>query len=197
MHPWQYPNHVKDMHIPDEFRTALLSLRDAPRISALHLAEVPSPQTLAPYTAALSIHTEAQKSDEPVASGRVVILYDPDTQPGWNGRFRIVAQLRTHIETEMGADPLLSEALWHWTHDCLEESGAGYHSLIGTVSKEVSESFGGLILTGSDTCVEMRASWTPNTPYLGEHLYAWMTLIGRISGVLPPVSDILSVVQHI
>lgn len=180
--------------IPDEFRVALLSIRDANRVSAIHLNEVPSPQTLAPYTAALSLHTDGAEFDSPIATGRFVILYDPDGHPGWNGNFRLVAQMRTSIDEEMGADPLLSEAIWHWAHDCLEESGAGYHSLTGSVTKETSESFGGLILTGSQLFVELRASWTPVTPYLGEHLHAWMTLMGRVSGVIPPTRDLLSIV---
>lgn len=185
---------VSEVSIPDDFRVALLSLRDVQRIPAIHLSEVPAPRALAPYTAALSLHTQEEDHDSPLATGRFVILHDPDSQAGWNGTFRLVAQMRTQIDEEMGADPLLSEAIWHWCHDCLEEAGAGYHSLTGTVTKEVSESYGGLVLTGSRLCVELRASWTPVTPYLGEHLHAWMTLMGRTSGIISPNGELLSVV---
>lgn len=184
---------MSDTPIPEDFRTALLSLRDAPRVSAIHLSEIPAPQTLAPYTAALRLHTAQPTEGEPLASGRFVILHDPDGQEGWNGSFRLVAQMRAHIDAEMSNDPLLSEALWHWAHDCLDEVGAGYHSLTGTVTKESSESFGGLTLTGSQLVVELRASWTPRTAYLGEHLHAWATLMGRCSGVITPTHDFLSV----
>ncbi|MBF1736082.1 MAG: DUF3000 family protein, partial [Trueperella pyogenes] len=102
---------------------------------------------------------------------------------GWNGPFRLVTQLRAQIDADMSSDPLLSEALWNWTHDCLEERGAGFHDLTGTVSKEVSESFGGLLLMGSTLAVEIRASLTPNTPWIGEHLLAWQDLMCRIAGV--------------
>lgn len=183
---------MSEVPIPDEFRVALMSLRDAQRIPGIHLSEVPSPRALAPFTAALSLHTEAESQDMPLATGRFVVLHDPNGQVGWNGTFRLVAQMRTQIDADMGADPLLSEALWHWAHDCLEEAGAGYHSLTGTVTKEVSESFGGLILTGSTLGAELRASWTPVTPYLGEHLTAWMTLMGRTSGVVPPSTELVS-----
>lgn len=169
--------------IPEDFRTALLSLREARLTPTLHVEEIPAPRKIAPWSAALSIHTLAQHNDSDLASGGFIILHDPDRQPGWNGTFRIVAHMRTQVDPEMSADPLLSEALWNWAHDCLEEAGAGYSQLTGTVSKETSEVFGGLTLTSSRLYVELRASWTPTTPYLEEHLNAWLTLIERTSGI--------------
>ncbi|RRC96285.1 DUF3000 domain-containing protein [Schaalia canis] len=176
---------MSDTPIPEEFTTALLSLRDTPRSPELVLQEIPPPRQLAPWSAGLSLHTRKEGHQNPLATGRFVVLYDPDGQIGWNGSFRIVAQLRTQIDAEMSTDPLLCEALWNWAHDCLDDAGAGYHDLTGTVTKEMSESFGGLQLTDSALYVELRASWTPSTPYLGEHLSAWMELVCRTSGVTP------------
>ncbi len=172
--------------MPEEFRTALLSLREAPGHAGIEYEEVPPPRQLSPWSAALSLHTVKEEHGAPLASGRFVILYDPDSQLGWDGNFRIVAQLRTSIDPEMSTDPLLTEAMWNWAYDCLEEAGAGFHSFTGTVTKEMSESFGGLTLTDSTFNVELRASWSPSTPYLGEHFQGWLTLIGRVSGIILP-----------
>ena len=122
---------------------------------------------------------------QPLGNGRLVVLHDPDGQVGWNSTFRLVAQLRAQIDPEMGADPLLAEALWGWTQDCLDDAGAGYHDLTGTVTRELSEAFGGLVLRGSNLFVEIRASWSPNTQFIGEHMVGWAALIRRTAGVVP------------
>ena len=170
---------------PEDFHTALLSLRDASRNPEIDLEEVPAPTRMAPWTAALAMRTLSEEHGQPLASGRMVILHDPNGQPGWNGTFRLVAQLRSQIDPEMGADPLLGEAVWNWAHDCLEDAGAGYHDINGTITRELSESFGGLELRGSTLHVELRASWTPATPYLGEHLQAWCDLLCKTAGIVP------------
>lgn len=169
--------------LPEDFVQALLSLRDAPRHPQVELSEAPGPSRLAPFTAAIVMRTLAEEFDEPLATGRLVILYDPEGNPGWNGTIRLVAQLRSHIDPEMGSDPLLAEALWAWTDECLGAAGAGYHDLTGTVTREISESFGGLVLRGSTMNVEMRASWTASSCALGEHLAGWTDLMLRTCGV--------------
>ncbi len=168
---------------PEDFLTALLSLRDQRRAPEVEIAEVPPPRRLAPWTAALAVRTRREEHGQPLASGRFVVLHDPEEQIGWNGTFRIVAQLRAQIDAEMGADPLLGEALWAFAGECLDDAGAGYHDLTGTVTREISESFGGLELRGATLHAELRASWTPVTPYLGEHLQAWCDLLCRASGI--------------
>ncbi|WP_277064032.1 DUF3000 family protein [Schaalia cardiffensis] len=169
--------------LPDDFVQALLSLREAPRHPKVVFAEAPGPSRLAPYTAAIVMRTLDEEFDEPLATGRLVILYDPDGSPAWNGTLRLVAQFRSHIDPEMSADPLLAEALWAWTDECLTEAGADYHDLSGTVTREISESYGGLVLRGSTMNVEMRASWTAASCALGEHLNAWTDVMLRTCGV--------------
>ncbi|MDC4233202.1 DUF3000 domain-containing protein [Actinomyces sp. B33] len=169
---------------PDVFVTALLSLRDAADHPHVLIEEIPPPRRLAPFTAALALRTVKEEFDRPLASGRFVVLHDPATQPGWNGRFRIVAQLRSPVDPEMGTDPLLGEALWGWAAECLDEAGAGLHDLTGTVTRDLSESFGGLTLRGTNLHVELRASWTPTTEHLGEHVRGWSDLMCRICGVV-------------
>lgn len=176
---------MNHQQVPEDFVTALLSLRDQARNPDVTLEEVPPPRRLAPWTAALTLRTVREDHGQPLSSGRFVVLHDPDGQPGWNGTFRLVAQVRSQIDAQMGEDPLLGEAVWAWAGDCLEDAGAGYHDLTGTVTREMSESFGGLVLRGAQLHVELRASWTPATCYLGEHLQAWSDLLCRMSGITP------------
>ena len=103
---------------PEDFRTALMSLRGAVH-PHVEIEEVPAPRALAPFTAALALRTTQMAHDEALAFGRFIVLHDPNGQMGWNGPFRLVTQLRAQIDADMSSDPLLSEALWNWTHDCL------------------------------------------------------------------------------
>lgn len=172
--------------LPAEFETALLSLREAALPRQVAIEEVPSPTRLAPWTAALALRTHREDdADHPLASGRLVILYDPEEQIGWNGRFRLIGQMRAQIDADMAGDPLLGSYLWEVMHSCLEDAGAGYHDVNGTVTREISEAFGGLELRAGDLHVELRASWTPNTEYLSEHLASWADLLVRTSGIAP------------
>ena len=165
---------------------ALLSLRQADHLAHILLEEVPPPRRLAPFTAALAMRTtDEDEAGQPLSTGRMVILHDPVEQIGWHGTFRVVCQLRAQVDTEMIGDPLLSEGVWGWMLDCLDTAGAGLHDLTGTVTREMSETFGGLELRGSSLFVEVRASWTPNSEYLGEHLSGWADVMRRTAGIVP------------
>lgn len=172
--------------VPPDFEEALLSLRGHRQRPEVHLDEVPAPTRVAPF--ALALTAEINPTPEPetlLGSGRFVVLHDPDGQPAWNGTFRVVVMARAHLEDEMGADPLLGEVGWAWLTDSLASAGAGYHSLSGTVTRVLSESFGGLALRDREVEIEVRASWTPNTTDLGPHLTAWLELACSTSGLEP------------
>ena len=149
----------------------LLSLRDvnAPR----HELEEYLPRAKALRRSPASLH-HAEDDEIPIATGRFVVLYDPDEQPGWNSRFRIIIHVRSQMDAEMGTDPLLGEVVWSWAHDALDDAGANARDMNGTVTRELSETFGGLTLDRSDVEIEMRASWSPATNDLGPHLEAWL-----------------------
>jgi len=149
------------------------------------MEEVPASKKLAPYSAALSAETVETVGATPVATGRFVVLHDPDGQEAWDGDFRIVVQARARIDDEIGMDPVFESAAWSWLTDGLEDSRAGYHSLVGTVTKVLSETFGGLTLTDSCAHAEIRASWSPTSPQLGPHLTAWHELLLVASGHEP------------
>lgn len=145
--------------------------------------EVPAPRKIAPYAAALRAFTLESVDELPIATGRFVVLYDPESQPGWNSNFRIIIHVRSQMDEELGTDPLLGEVIWSWTHDALDATGANVRDMNGTVTRELSETFGGLTLSRSEVEIEMRASWSPATTDLAPHMEAWLCLIARCSGI--------------
>ena len=165
---------------------ALLSLRQADHLPHILLEEVSPPRRLAPFTAALAMRTtDEDEAGQPLSTGQMGILHDPVGQIGWNGTFRVVSQLRAQIDADMMGDPLLAEGVWGWTLDCLHAAGAGLHDLTGTVTREMSETFGGLELRGSSLFVDVRASWTPASADVSAHLTAWAEFAGMVCGLDP------------
>lgn len=177
---------------PQEFEAALLSLRGHRLRPELRLEEVPPPTRIAPY--ALALTGEVNPSTDPddfLGNGRFVVLYDPEGQEAWNGTFRVIVMARARLEDELGADAMLGEVGWSWLTDALATEEAGYHSLSGTVTRVLSETFGGLELRGGEVEIEVRASWTPTSTDLAPHLRAWALLACQAAG-LPPMPDNVS-----
>lgn len=116
---------------------------------------------------------------------KFVVLHDPAGQAAWNGTFRIVINARAPMDLEMGNDPLLGEVAWSWLGDSLGATGATYHSLNGTVTRVFNESFGGSELSKQRVNLELRASWTPQTPHLTEHLLGWAQFTATLAGLGP------------
>lgn len=174
---------------PAEFEEGLYSLRRARLRREFLLEEVPAPMRLAPFAAALTgevnLDPAGRDPDAMVSHGRFVLLHDPEGQPAWDGVTRVVVMARAALEDDMGDDPLLGEVAWTWLVDALDERGAGFHALSGTVTRVMSESFGGLELTEARIEIEIRASWTPNTPDLTPHLEAWAQLCATAGGLEP------------
>lgn len=163
---------------PPEFIEALSSLREVSPGADVLLTEVPAPGKLAPYAGALVATKSYQDSS---ARARLVILYDPAAPAAWAGKFRLVLLLSGDIEEDLGSDPLFSEVAWTWLAECLNQCGAGYHHLAGTVTRQLSHSFGGIKFLGSNCELELRASWTPNTNDLAPHLQTVLMLLGRLT----------------
>ena len=166
-----------------------MSLRGHRMRPELRLEEVPPPTRIAPY--ALALTGEVNPSGDPddfLGNGRFVVLYDPEGQEAWNGNFRVIVMARARLEDELGADAMLGEVGWSWLTDALKAEEAGYHSLSGTVTRVLSETFGGLELRGGEVEIEVRASWTPTSTDLAPHLRAWALLAAQAAG-LPPMPD--------
>lgn len=173
---------------PSEFVTALESLKGQQFRPEIHVAQIPGPTKIAPWAVAL----QAEVNDSPTldpdylrGSAKFVVLHDPAGQPAWNGTFRIVIHAQAAMDAAMGDDPLLGEVAWSWLADALDGNGASYHSLNGTVTRVFNETFGGLYLNSSRVELELRASWTPQTVYLTEHLHAWADFAASMAGLGP------------
>jgi hypothetical protein len=179
-----------------EAAAAFLAGRDAQVGPGFSFEDVPAPKRLAPYASAIAATVERDGAD--VAWGRLVLLYDPDGQEGWNGMFRLVAYIRADVEPEIAADPLLGEVGWSWLSEALDAHVPGYAVPSGTVTRVITEGFGAkrdeLPLTG----FELRASWSPTGPGnraddnnvdtldLSAHMSAWCDCLSAAAGLEPP-----------
>lgn len=165
---------------PADFRAALLSLRHAPTHPGVRLAEVPAPSRIAPFAAAISGELEADGLE---ASGRFVVLHDPQGQPAWEGTMRVIALVKAVVEPEVGRDELWGEVAWSWLSESLD--GVPHRARGGSVTKVTSSSFGALAERPEEVTIELRASWTPTTTDLAPHIAAWTDLMAACAGVPP------------
>ncbi|XCB30019.1 DUF3000 domain-containing protein [Arcanobacterium hippocoleae] len=183
---------------PQDFVTALESLKGHVFRPEFHLTQIPAPTRIAPWSVALQAEINDSSDKDPAfyrGDTKFVVLFDPAGQSAWNGEFRIVLHARAPMDSEMGDDPLLGEVVWSWLHESLSEKGASFHSLNGTTTRVFNETFGGLQLNSARVEFELRASWSPATPYLGEHLLAWAYFAQRLTG-LPPIGENIAVLPR-
>ena len=179
----------------ESFDRALASLRAVRFRPELTIDEGPAPQRLAPHAVALT--ADFIEDDEELASGRFVLLHDPDGVDAWEGHFRAVVFLRATLEPDLATDPLLTGVAWAWLLEALEAEGGPRAALGGTVTRVMSESFGALgerDVTGS---IEIRASWTPlgNPDDLGLETQAWAAALAQAAGLLPLPPGVSALVQ--
>ncbi|MCW2812379.1 MAG: hypothetical protein JWP61_2837 [Friedmanniella sp.] len=172
---------------PDAFRRAVRDLTAAVWRPELQVEEIPAPQRIAPFSAAVT--ADVLVAGEEVGSGRLVLLHDPAGNAAWQGTFRCVTFARADVDPEMVTDPLLASVGWSWLVDALAAHGAEYAAPSGTVTSVASESFGGMSDEAPRAEVEVRASWTPllvEGSGLASHLAAWAELLCTTAG-LPPL----------
>ncbi|WP_148615592.1 DUF3000 domain-containing protein [Nocardioides rubriscoriae] len=175
---------------PAEFRAAVAAMRSAVLRPEVFCEEMPAPQRIAPYAAALSADVTVDGVD--IGTGRIILLHDPDGNDAWDGTFRCVAYCRCEVELELVADPMLAHVGWSWLVDALDDHGAEFAQASGTVTRVATESFGGMADDGGTAQIEVRASWTPALGPTGlditPHIEAWGELLCTASG-LEPVPD--------
>ena len=172
---------------PAAFRRAVQDLSEAAWRPELLVEEMPAPQRIAPFAAAIT--ADVVVAGEEVGSGRLVLLHDPAGNAAWRGTFRCVTFARATVDPEMVTDPLLARVGWSWLIDALDNHGAEYVEPSGTVTSVSSESFGGMADDSPEAEVEVRASWTPvlnDGVGLSAHLQAWAELLCTTAG-LPPL----------
>jgi hypothetical protein len=168
----------------DVWQVALDSLQSPTLRPEFSLEEVPAPQRLAPHSIALAVEA-VDGDDEELAVGRFIVLHDPEGQDTWDGEFRVVSFVRAPIESDVVTDDLFDEVAWSWLTDALTDAGAQFHNASGTVTRTVSRSFAGLEDRSTETDLEIRASWSPDTEDLSLHMKAWLALVEKSSGLTP------------
>ena len=174
--------------MPQTFRDAVAQMRAARLRGEVSCEEMPAPQRIAPFAAALSADVTIDGDD--VGTGRIVLLHDPAGNDTWGGTFRCVAYARADLTPDFALDPLLADVAWTWLLEALDGHSAEYHSPSGTVTKVTSESFGQMSDEGGTAQLEIRASWTPSSGQSGElsidrHVEAWGELLCTTSGLEP------------
>ncbi|MET8000363.1 DUF3000 domain-containing protein [Nonomuraea glycinis] len=173
---------------PAAFRRAVESLRIAEVRPEIEFEDLPAPQRLAPHSAAIG--ASVYRDDDELAVGRLILLYDPDGQRGWEGPFRLVAYVRADMEPEITSDPLLGPVAWSWLTEALETHHADYSAAGGTVTRAVSEGFGNKAEDPVTTELELRASWSPAEEDLSGHVAAWCDLMCVAAGIPPLPPDV-------
>ncbi len=157
--------------------------------------DVPAPRTLAPYASAIA--ASVQVADDEIASGRLVLLYDPAGQTGWAGPLRVIAYIHADLDPDIAEDPLIGQVGWTWLTEALGNRTAGYAEPSGTVTTVVTEGFGVKESEPAVTGFELRASWSPAAPddgsgpgpeILDGHLTAWCDTLCAAAG-LPPLAE--------
>lgn len=148
--------------------------------------EVPAPTRIAPDALALALRVRTAASDEPLATGRFVLLRDTGEPEAWGGQWRVVCFAQAALEPDLGDDEMLAEVGWSWLIDALAARRVAASYLGGTVTRVLSAGFGQLASDEPSVDLEIRASWSPPDHHVGVHLQAWCDLMCQISG-LPPV----------
>jgi hypothetical protein len=169
---------------PQEFAKAVASITSTRVRAEVRVEPLRPPQRLAPWSYAISADVRAAGGPE-LATGRLVLLYDPDGAEAWDGVFRLVAFASAELDPEMGVDPLLPAVGWSWLTDALQERDAAYRAAGGTVTQTTSTRFGDLAGPQTTVEIELRASWTADTADMAPHLLAFVDVLCAAAG-LPP-----------
>lgn len=170
--------------LPAEFRRAVAGLSGSGLRDGTEIAPLPSPTQLAPYTYAVAVAVDDSDGNE-VASGRLVLLHDPDGVDAWDGTFRVVVFGTCEIDGSMAADAVLPEVAWAWLEERLSAHLVDYLALGGTVTITSSNRFGDIAGPAQINELELRASWTAGSADLAPHLDGFADFLATAAG-LPP-----------
>lgn len=186
----------------DPFIVALEQVKGAQVRPEFVLDEAPAPQRLAPSAVALT--ADLADLDADGASGRFVLLHDPDGVDEWEGSFRAVVFVRASLEQDLVDEPMLYDVGWSWVADALSGRDCHVTQLGGTVTRTSGRSFGTMSDRPADGFVEIRASWTPLESEdsgvvvddMAQHVCAWVDLLAQASGLPPLPPGVSHVATH-
>ena len=180
-------------NLPEAFKLAVDSISSVAFREELTVRQIDSPSGVAPYSYALAadVLIAEHEHESQHGTGRFILLYDPAEPESWGGPFRVVAFAQAPLEAEIGLDPFLANVAWSWLTDALTIREADYFNASGTATRILSTGFGELADSGEGAQIELRASWSPASPQMGEQAEAWGELLCMLAG-LPPTADAVS-----
>jgi hypothetical protein len=176
---------------PDLFRQAVASLTSTTVRREVRVEPLRPPQRLAPWSYAVSADVRGPEGDE-LATGRLVLLHDPDGVDAWDGVLRLVAFASAEMDSDIGVDPMLPAVGWSWLSGALDDRGAAYRAAGGTVTQTTSTRFGDIAGPKTTVELELRASWTADDADLAPHLRAFVDLVCTAAGLPPEGVTVLS-----
>ncbi|MDR1999599.1 MAG: DUF3000 domain-containing protein [Frankiaceae bacterium] len=172
-------------HAPEVFLSAVEALEATLVRPEVRIHPLRPPQLLAPWSYAIGADVLDAAGDE-LATGRLVVLCDPDGHEAWHGVLRLIAFASAEVEDDIATDPSLPAVGWSWLVSALCERGAAHTAAGGTVTQTTSSRFGDIADTRAVTrSVELRGSWTALDADLGPHVLAFADLLSQAAG-LPP-----------
>jgi Protein of unknown function (DUF3000) len=175
---------------PEPFRAAVNALTTTQARAEVRIEQIRSPQRLAPWTYAISTDVLGADGIE-LATGRLVLLYDPQGAEAWDGELRLVAFASAELEVDIASDPALPDVCWSWLTGGLAERGADHLAVGGTVTQTTSTRFGDRHGPRTSVSIELRCSWTARTTELGPHLLGFLDLLCTAAGLPPEGVSIL------
>ena len=182
---------VPEQPKPQLFRDAVASLTGTRVRAEVRVEPLRPPQRLAPWSYAISADVISPDGDE-LATGRLVLLHDPDGVEAWDGVLRLVAFASAELDSQMGVDPMLPAVGWSWLTGALDERAAAYRAAGGTVTQTTSTRFGDMAGPRTTIELELRASWTADNAEMSPHLHAFVDLLCAAAGLPPESVTILS-----
>lgn len=182
---------------PELFRQAVDAMAEATVRPEISTGPIRPPQRLAAYSYALGLEVTHPDSDivpeysDGDAFGRLILLHDPAGDSAWQGTLRLVAYIQSDVEAAMAADPFLPQVAWSWLTDALDTTRSGYTALGGTVTCTSSMRYGDIAGPPQSHQLELRASWTPQSADISDHVEAIAAVLAEATGMLPEgVADV-------
>src|SRR6478609_1956707 len=167
---------------PEAFRTAVSSLLTTRVRREARVERIRPPQRLAPWSFAVAVDISTSSNPD-CATGRLVVLYDPEGAEAWDGELRLVGYAQADLAADMAGDPLLPAVGWSWLTEALEQRAAAHTAVGGTVTQTTSTRFGDVHGPTSTTQLELRGSWTATSTDLSPHLLAFVDLLCVAAGL--------------
>jgi hypothetical protein len=181
---------------PAGFRRAIATLARGHLRDGIEIGELAAPARLAPWTHAVSVTLTHPYTGVESATGRMVLLHDPDGVAAWEGTLRVVIFASCEVEGEMAQDPMLPQVAWSWLTEALTSHDVDHVALGGTVTATSSTRFGDIAGPPRTDELEVRASWTALGDDLSHHLTAFAAFLASAAGLPPEGVTPFRVTRH-